>query len=111
MIHESGARRETPFVAVNCGAIPTELMESELFGHRRGSFTGAVADKKGLIQAAEGGGGNAERGGSGGSPAGNRARCHNQGAGEDALQQDRGGEALWNELPGAALPIKKLGIE
>jgi two-component system response regulator PilR (NtrC family) len=55
MIHESGARREGPFIAVNCGAIPTELMESELFGHKRGSFTGAVADKKGLIQAAEGG--------------------------------------------------------
>src|SRR5690349_9876116 len=48
MIHESGARRDGPFVAVNCGAIPTELMESELFGHKRGSFTGAVADKKGL---------------------------------------------------------------
>jgi len=55
MIHESGPRREGPFVAVNCGAIPTELMESELFGHRRGSFTGAVADKKGLVQSAEGG--------------------------------------------------------
>ncbi len=55
MIHESGARRGAPFVAVNCGAIPTELMESELFGHRRGSFTGAVADKQGLIQSAEGG--------------------------------------------------------
>jgi two-component system, NtrC family, response regulator PilR len=55
MIHESGARREAPFVAVNCGAIPTELMESELFGHKRGSFTGAVADKKGLVQSAEGG--------------------------------------------------------
>jgi two-component system response regulator PilR (NtrC family) len=55
MIHESGARREGPFVAVNCGAIPSELMESELFGHRRGSFTGAVADKKGLVQSAEGG--------------------------------------------------------
>jgi two-component system response regulator PilR (NtrC family) len=55
MIHESGARRGGPFVAVNCGAIPTELMESELFGHKRGSFTGAVADKKGLIQTAEGG--------------------------------------------------------
>jgi two-component system, NtrC family, response regulator PilR len=55
MIHESGARREAPFVAVNCGAIPTELMESELFGHKRGSFTGAVADKKGLVQTAEGG--------------------------------------------------------
>jgi len=55
MIHESGARREGPFVAVNCGAIPTELMESELFGHKRGSFTGAMADKKGLVQSAEGG--------------------------------------------------------
>ena len=55
LIHETGARRESPFVAVNCGAIPTELMESEFFGHKRGSFTGAVADKKGLIQAAEGG--------------------------------------------------------
>src|SRR6202012_4954008 len=55
LIHESGPRREGPFVPVNCGAIPTELMESELFGHKRGSFTGAVADKKGLIQSAEGG--------------------------------------------------------
>ncbi len=55
LIHESGARRAAPFVAVNCGAIPTELMESEFFGHKRGSFTGAVADKKGLVQAAEGG--------------------------------------------------------
>ena len=55
MIHDSGARRDGPFVAVNCGAIPTELMESELFGHKRGSFTGAVADKKGLVQSAEGG--------------------------------------------------------
>jgi len=55
LIHDSGGRREGPFVAVNCGAIPTELMESELFGHKRGSFTGAVADKKGLIQSAEGG--------------------------------------------------------
>ncbi|MGO8857410.1 MAG: sigma-54-dependent transcriptional regulator [Steroidobacteraceae bacterium] len=55
LIHESGPRRDGPFVAVNCGAIPTELMESELFGHKRGSFTGAVSDKKGLIQSAEGG--------------------------------------------------------
>ena len=55
LIHQSGARAEAPFVAVNCGAIPTELMESELFGHKRGSFTGAVADKKGLVQSAEGG--------------------------------------------------------
>jgi two-component system response regulator PilR (NtrC family) len=55
LIHDSGARKDGPFVPVNCGAIPTELMESELFGHKRGSFTGAVADKKGLVQSAEGG--------------------------------------------------------
>jgi two-component system response regulator PilR (NtrC family) len=55
LIHESGPRRDGAFVPVNCGAIPTELMESELFGHKRGSFTGAVSDKKGLIQSAEGG--------------------------------------------------------
>src|SRR5271170_2855994 len=55
LIHESGPRRDGPFVPVNCGAIPTELMESELFGHKRGSFTGAVIDKKGLLQSAEGG--------------------------------------------------------
>ncbi len=55
LVHESGSRRDGPFIAVNCGAIPTELMESELFGHKRGSFTGAVADKVGLVQSAEGG--------------------------------------------------------
>ena len=55
LIHESGPRRDSPFVPVNCGAIPTELMESELFGHKRGSFTGAVSDKRGLVQSAEGG--------------------------------------------------------
>jgi two-component system response regulator PilR (NtrC family) len=55
LIHETGSRRDAPFVPVNCGAIPSELMESELFGHRKGSFTGAVADKPGLVQAAEGG--------------------------------------------------------
>jgi two-component system, NtrC family, response regulator PilR len=55
LIHDAGARRDGPFVPVNCGAIPTELMESELFGHKKGSFTGAVADKLGLIQSAEGG--------------------------------------------------------
>jgi two-component system response regulator PilR (NtrC family) len=55
LIHESGPRSDGPFVPVNCGAIPTELMESELFGYKRGSFTGAVSDKKGLIQSAEGG--------------------------------------------------------
>lgn len=55
MIHELGARADGPFVPVNCGAIPTELMESEFFGHRKGSFTGAVGDKPGLFQSAEGG--------------------------------------------------------
>ena len=55
MIHETGPRRDGPFVPINCGAIPTELMESEFFGHKKGSFTGAVADKVGLIQSAEGG--------------------------------------------------------
>jgi two-component system response regulator PilR (NtrC family) len=55
MIHEAGPRRDGPFVAINCGAIPTELMESEFFGHKKGSFTGAVADKVGLVQTAEGG--------------------------------------------------------
>jgi two-component system, NtrC family, response regulator PilR len=55
LIHDTGARADGPFIPVNCGAIPSELMESELFGHRRGSFTGAVADKKGLLQSAEGG--------------------------------------------------------
>jgi two-component system, NtrC family, response regulator PilR len=55
LIHDSGARRDAPFVPVNCGAIPSELMESELFGHKKGSFTGAVSDKQGLIQSAEGG--------------------------------------------------------
>ena len=55
MIHSSGPRAEGPFVPVNCGAIPSELMESELFGHKRGSFTGAVTDKIGLIPSAEGG--------------------------------------------------------
>ena len=55
LIHDRGARADAPIVAVNCGAIPSELMESELFGHKRGSFTGAVADKPGLVQSAEGG--------------------------------------------------------
>jgi len=55
MIHSSGPRAEGPFVPVNCGAIPSELMESEFFGHKRGSFTGAVTDKVGLIPSAEGG--------------------------------------------------------
>lgn len=55
LIHNKGSRLEKPFVPVNCGAIPTELMESEFFGHQKGSFTGAVADKPGLFQAADGG--------------------------------------------------------
>jgi two-component system response regulator PilR (NtrC family) len=55
LIHDSGARADAAFVPVNCGAIPSDLMESELFGHKRGSFTGAVADKRGLVQSAEGG--------------------------------------------------------
>ena len=55
LIHDSGPRADGPFVPVNCGAIPTELMESEFFGHKRGSFTGAIADKKGMVQSAEGG--------------------------------------------------------
>ncbi|MFT4196586.1 MAG: sigma-54 dependent transcriptional regulator, partial [Pseudoxanthomonas sp.] len=54
-IHEQGARTAGPFVPVNCGAIPAELMESEFFGHKKGSFTGAHADKQGLFQAASGG--------------------------------------------------------
>lgn len=54
-IHEQGARAKGPFIPVNCGAIPAELMESEFFGHRKGSFTGAHADKPGLFQAANGG--------------------------------------------------------
>ena len=55
LIHDLSARREGSFVPVNCGAIPSELMESEFFGHKKGSFTGAVADKQGLFQQASGG--------------------------------------------------------
>ncbi|MGE4617938.1 MAG: sigma-54 dependent transcriptional regulator [Gammaproteobacteria bacterium] len=55
LIHEQGPRAMAAFVPVNCGAIPTDLMESELFGHKKGSFTGAVANKQGLFQAADGG--------------------------------------------------------
>jgi two-component system, NtrC family, response regulator PilR len=54
-IHEQGSRAAGPFIPVNCGAIPNELMESELFGHKKGSFTGATADKEGMFQAANGG--------------------------------------------------------
>lgn len=55
LIHQQSSRSDREFVAVNCGAIPHELMESEFFGHKKGSFTGAFSDKKGLFQAAEGG--------------------------------------------------------
>ena len=55
LIHDSGPRAAGPFVPVNCGAIPAELMESEFFGHRKGSFTGAIKNKTGLIQSADGG--------------------------------------------------------
>jgi two-component system response regulator PilR (NtrC family) len=55
LIHDTGPRKDGPFVPVNCGAIPSELMESEFFGHRKGSFTGAVSDKTGLVQSANNG--------------------------------------------------------
>lgn len=55
LIHDEGPRAGQPFIAVNCGAIPSELVESEFFGHVKGSFTGAVADNEGLFQAANGG--------------------------------------------------------
>jgi two-component system response regulator PilR (NtrC family) len=55
LIHELGPRADKPFVPVNCGAIPESLMESEFFGHKKGSFTGALQDKDGLFKAADGG--------------------------------------------------------
>jgi two-component system response regulator PilR (NtrC family) len=55
LIHQSGPRQDQPFIAVNCGAIPADLVESELFGHKKGAFTGAVTDKSGLFLAANGG--------------------------------------------------------
>ena len=55
LIHENGHRGTGPFIPVNCGAIPQDLMESEFFGHKKGSFTGANSDKQGLFQAAQGG--------------------------------------------------------
>ncbi len=54
-IHQRSARRDAPFVAINCGAIPAELMESELFGHEKGAFTGALSARKGRFEMAEGG--------------------------------------------------------
>jgi transcriptional regulator with GAF, ATPase, and Fis domain len=54
-IHDGSSRAEGPFIRVNCGAIPTELIDSELFGHERGSFTGAVGDRKGWFERADGG--------------------------------------------------------
>ncbi|MGR8929932.1 MAG: sigma-54-dependent transcriptional regulator [Gammaproteobacteria bacterium] len=55
LIHQQSPRSDQPFVAINCGAIPHELMESEFFGHKKGSFSGAIADKQGFFQAANGG--------------------------------------------------------
>jgi two-component system, NtrC family, response regulator PilR len=55
LIHENGARRDRPFVPVNCGAIPDTLMESEFFGYKKGAFTGAAEDREGFFQAASGG--------------------------------------------------------
>jgi len=55
LIHENGARRDKPFVPVNCGAIPDTLMESEFFGYKKGAFTGAAEDREGFFQAASGG--------------------------------------------------------
>jgi transcriptional regulator with GAF, ATPase, and Fis domain len=54
-LHEHGSRKDKPFLAENCAAVPAELLESELFGHKRGSFTGAVADRPGHFVAADGG--------------------------------------------------------
>jgi sigma-54 specific flagellar transcriptional regulator A len=54
-IHDASPRRQRPFVAINCGAIPSELLESELFGHEKGAFTGAIAARKGRFEIAEGG--------------------------------------------------------
>ncbi|MCB5190242.1 sigma-54 dependent transcriptional regulator [Methylobacillus arboreus] len=55
LIHQNSSRRDEPFIAVNCGAIPENLMESEFFGHKKGAFTGATHDKEGMFHAAKGG--------------------------------------------------------
>lgn len=55
LIHQQSSRVANPFLAIDCGALPESLLESELFGHKRGSFTGASADKLGLFEAAKGG--------------------------------------------------------
>ncbi|WP_266171297.1 sigma-54 dependent transcriptional regulator [Dyella subtropica] len=55
MIHDCSTRRDQPFIAINCGAIPAELLESELFGHEKGAFTGAISSRKGRFELAEGG--------------------------------------------------------
>ncbi|TAK09489.1 MAG: sigma-54-dependent Fis family transcriptional regulator, partial [Candidatus Manganitrophaceae bacterium] len=54
-IHENSPRRLAPFIAIDCGALPETLLESELFGHVKGAFTGAIQNKKGLFEEAEGG--------------------------------------------------------
>ena len=54
-IHHNSPRSAQPFVTINCGAIPKDLLESELFGHAKGAFTGALADKRGKVELADGG--------------------------------------------------------
>ena len=54
-IHYNGHRKDKPFMAIFCGSLPDTLLESELFGHKKGAFTGAVTDKRGLFEAADGG--------------------------------------------------------